>query len=216
MAILATSRKWLVTSLCAASRSPCSRQRFASMYSSSGSSIGNRRISSRYLVRPVSPERTGKAAVWAMTAPFPCSRPRFGGGRCAVASAKPTARGAVDPDQSTRVRPTIEMCGINAFGIAEIPKGLFSGVEQSSSAKSLLLREQRGGAGLSLYVAKESPVQGRAGTILAVLALGLLVLRLVAKNVAMRWVRQWRRDHPGRPHGMSFYRYQCRSWQLRC
>ena len=37
----------LVTSLCAASRSPCSRQRLASMYSSCGSNIGNRRISSR-------------------------------------------------------------------------------------------------------------------------------------------------------------------------
>src|SRR5208282_5988917 len=65
--ILATSRKWLVTSLWAASLSPCSRQLLASMYSSWGSNIGNRRISSRYLVRPVSPDRTGKAAVWAMT-----------------------------------------------------------------------------------------------------------------------------------------------------
>ncbi len=37
----------LVTSRCAASRSPCSRQRLASMYSSSGSSIGNVRISAR-------------------------------------------------------------------------------------------------------------------------------------------------------------------------
>src|SRR6266436_7388073 len=34
MAILVTRRRWLVTSLCAASRSPCSRQRLASMYSS--------------------------------------------------------------------------------------------------------------------------------------------------------------------------------------
>src|SRR3979411_2064001 len=34
-------------SLCAASRSPCSRQRLASMYSSRRSNIGNRRISSR-------------------------------------------------------------------------------------------------------------------------------------------------------------------------
>src|SRR5579863_3841474 len=69
MAILATSRKWLVTSRCAASRSPCSRQRFASMNSSCGSSIGNRLISSRYRVRPVSPDKMGKAAVWAMVAP---------------------------------------------------------------------------------------------------------------------------------------------------
>ena len=37
----------LVTSRCAASRSPCSRQLLASIYSSCGSSMGNRRISSR-------------------------------------------------------------------------------------------------------------------------------------------------------------------------
>src|SRR6516162_7843028 len=47
MAILATRRKWLLTSLCAASWSPCSRQRLASMNSSCGSSIGTCRISSR-------------------------------------------------------------------------------------------------------------------------------------------------------------------------
>ena len=47
MAILATRRKWEVTSLCAASRSPCSFQRLASMNSSSGCSIGNWRISCR-------------------------------------------------------------------------------------------------------------------------------------------------------------------------
>src|ERR1700722_13488643 len=104
MAILATSRKWLVTSPCAASRSPCSRQLLASMYSSCGSSIGNRLISSRFLGRPVSPDRTGKAAVWAMTAPFPCSRPRLSGGRYAVASAKPTARYISHP-QHTRSDP---------------------------------------------------------------------------------------------------------------
>jgi hypothetical protein len=40
MAILATSRKWLVTSLWAAVRSPCSRQLLASMYSSCGSNMG--------------------------------------------------------------------------------------------------------------------------------------------------------------------------------
>src|SRR5215207_1682574 len=51
MAILATRRRWLVTSLCAASRSPCSRQRLASRYSSCRSSIGNRWISTRYGVR---------------------------------------------------------------------------------------------------------------------------------------------------------------------
>src|SRR3954471_23702121 len=60
MAILATSRRWLVTSWCAASRSSCSRQRLANMYSSCGSSIGNLRISARYLERPDSPLRTGK------------------------------------------------------------------------------------------------------------------------------------------------------------
>src|SRR6186997_2552521 len=40
MAILATSLRWLVTSWCAASRSSCSRQRLASMYSCWGSSMG--------------------------------------------------------------------------------------------------------------------------------------------------------------------------------
>src|SRR6266536_6011265 len=40
MAIFATRRKWLVTSLCAAARSPCLRQRLASRYSSCRSSIG--------------------------------------------------------------------------------------------------------------------------------------------------------------------------------
>src|SRR6202165_5298624 len=34
MATLATKRRWLVTSRCAASGSPCSRQRLANMYSS--------------------------------------------------------------------------------------------------------------------------------------------------------------------------------------
>src|ERR1700722_13004227 len=52
MAILATRRKWLLMSRCAASLSPCSRQRLASLYSSCGSSMGNRRILLRYRVRP--------------------------------------------------------------------------------------------------------------------------------------------------------------------
>src|SRR5215467_13681744 len=69
MAILATRRRWLVTSLWAATRSPCSRQRLASIYSSCGSSIGNRRISSRYRDRPDSAVMIGKVAAWAMTAP---------------------------------------------------------------------------------------------------------------------------------------------------
>src|SRR5215218_3868645 len=68
MAILATSRRWLVTSRCAASRSPCSRQLLASIYSSCGSSIGNRRISSRYRARPDSAVRTGKVAARAISA----------------------------------------------------------------------------------------------------------------------------------------------------
>src|SRR5438132_862023 len=66
MAILATSLRWLVTSFCAASRSSCSRQRLASMYSCWGSSIGNLRISARYLDSPDSPLRTGSVAVRAM------------------------------------------------------------------------------------------------------------------------------------------------------
>src|SRR6516165_6061465 len=69
MAILATRRRWLVTNLCAASRSPCSRQRLASMNSSCGSSMGNRLISSRYRVRPDSADGIDKAALWAITAP---------------------------------------------------------------------------------------------------------------------------------------------------
>src|SRR5262249_7143714 len=78
IAILATRRRWLVTSLCAASRSPCSRQLLASMYSSCGSNIGNRRISSKYRDRPVSADRIGKAAARAMVAPFR-RLPPFGG-----------------------------------------------------------------------------------------------------------------------------------------
>src|SRR5581483_8112419 len=79
MAILATRRKWLVTSLCAASRSLCSRQRLASMNSSCGSSIGNRLISSRYRESPVSPDKMGSAAVWAILAPSLFVPPRCGG-----------------------------------------------------------------------------------------------------------------------------------------
>src|SRR5579883_2853413 len=52
MAMRATRRKCEVTSFCAAAESPCSCQRFASMYSCCGSSMGKRRISSRYLARP--------------------------------------------------------------------------------------------------------------------------------------------------------------------
>src|SRR4051795_11929447 len=62
MAILATRRRCEVTSLWAASESPCSRQRLASMNSSLGSSIGNLRISSRYRDRPPSLASTGSAA----------------------------------------------------------------------------------------------------------------------------------------------------------
>src|SRR3981081_708299 len=63
MAILATRRRWLVMSFCAASRSPCSRQRLASMYSSCGSSIGKRLISSTQPVRQDYDAKIGKAAV---------------------------------------------------------------------------------------------------------------------------------------------------------
>src|SRR5690348_4594378 len=48
------------------------------MNSSCGSSIGNRRISSRYRVRPVSPDKMGNAAIWAMTAPSIFWPPRSG------------------------------------------------------------------------------------------------------------------------------------------
>src|SRR5215218_6804821 len=51
MAILATRRRWEVTSLWAARSSPCSFQLLASWSSSSGVSIGNLRISCRYRER---------------------------------------------------------------------------------------------------------------------------------------------------------------------
>src|SRR5262245_48428533 len=75
MAILATRRRWLVTSLCAASRSSCSRQRLASMYSSCGSSIGNLRISERYRESPDSAVRIGSAAVRAIDVRPPFMKP---------------------------------------------------------------------------------------------------------------------------------------------
>ena len=53
----------LVTSRCAASRSPCSRQRFASIYSSSGCSMGNCRICWRYRPSPPSLATEGKLAM---------------------------------------------------------------------------------------------------------------------------------------------------------
>src|SRR5258706_7893953 len=61
MAILATRRRWLVTSRCAASVSWCSCQRLASMNSSSLASIGNLRISDRYRLRPPSGDITASA-----------------------------------------------------------------------------------------------------------------------------------------------------------
>src|SRR5260370_27799594 len=61
--MLATRRRWLVTSRCAASEYSRSFQLLASMYSSSGSSIGNLRISWRYRVRFPSPERDGTESV---------------------------------------------------------------------------------------------------------------------------------------------------------
>src|SRR6187455_2950654 len=81
MAILATRRRWLVTSLCAASRSPCSRQLLASMYSCCGSNIGNRRISSRYRDRPPSAVIIGIAAERAIGSALHSSCPRTAGGQ---------------------------------------------------------------------------------------------------------------------------------------
>src|SRR5260370_16594696 len=66
MGILATRRKWVVTRRWGASGSSCSRQRLASMYSSSGASIGNLRISRRYRPRFPSVEMLGRAEVVAM------------------------------------------------------------------------------------------------------------------------------------------------------
>src|SRR5713101_5418079 len=70
MAILATRRRWLVTSRWAASGSSCSRHRLASMYSSSGASIGNLRISRRYLPWFPSVELLGRAGVLAIGSQF--------------------------------------------------------------------------------------------------------------------------------------------------
>src|SRR5215831_10724818 len=61
MAILATRRRWLVTSWWAASVSPCSCQLLASMNSWSLASIGNLRISDRYRLRPPSGDMTASA-----------------------------------------------------------------------------------------------------------------------------------------------------------
>src|SRR5258708_16776104 len=72
MVFWAPGRGWLVTSLWAATRPPCARQRSASINSSCGSSIGNRRISSRYRPRPDSAVMIGNVAAWAMTAPSSC------------------------------------------------------------------------------------------------------------------------------------------------
>src|SRR3977135_2269417 len=74
MAILATKRRGLVTSRCAASGSSRSFQRLASMYSSSGSNIGNLRISWRYRVRFPSPDRDGaeRLAILTYDAPIGC------------------------------------------------------------------------------------------------------------------------------------------------
>src|ERR1700692_2133092 len=91
MAILATSRRWLVTRWCAASRSSCSRQRLANMYSCWGSSIGSLRISARYRESPDSPLRTGNVAVRAISAPSSGSGPRQRRARQAAALLKPVA-----------------------------------------------------------------------------------------------------------------------------
>src|SRR6202790_5818164 len=109
MAILATSRRWLVTSLCAASRSSFSAQRLASMYSCWGSSIGNLRISARYRERPDSPLRTGNVAVRAISAPSSGSAPRQRRARQAAALLKPVALRCSALDIQRR-------CNIHYFG----------------------------------------------------------------------------------------------------
>ena len=62
IAAFATRRRWLVTSLAAASGSPCSLKRLASIYSSSGERIGNFLISARYRFSPSSPAGAGITA----------------------------------------------------------------------------------------------------------------------------------------------------------
>src|SRR5215510_5314577 len=74
-------------------RSPCSRQRLASIYSSCGSSIGNRRISSRYRPRPDTAVMIGKLADWAMTAPSSCCAPEIGRQRPQTASSSQSEPG---------------------------------------------------------------------------------------------------------------------------
>src|SRR5258706_352549 len=66
MAILATRRRWEVTRRWAAAGSSCSRQRLASMNSSSLASIGNLRISVRYRDRPPSGDITESAVAEAI------------------------------------------------------------------------------------------------------------------------------------------------------
>src|ERR1700744_3945376 len=62
MAILATRRRWDVTSWWAALVSPCSRQALASMNSCCGSRSGNLRISDRYRLRlPSGDKADGRA-----------------------------------------------------------------------------------------------------------------------------------------------------------
>ena len=70
MAIFATNRKWLVTSLCAASTSSRSDHDFASMYSSSFSSIGNERMRDRYLDKFPSGVNAGISAFFVMCLPL--------------------------------------------------------------------------------------------------------------------------------------------------
>src|SRR5688572_9016527 len=67
MAMRVTRRRCEVTSLWAALLSACSCQRLASMNSSSGSSIGNLRISSRYRTSP--PESAAIVGSFAIISP---------------------------------------------------------------------------------------------------------------------------------------------------
>src|SRR5579863_6978352 len=74
MAILATRRRWLVTSRRAASGSPCSFRRLANMNSSSGVRSGNLRISLKYRESPASLERAGRPRLLMLSPQFRASR----------------------------------------------------------------------------------------------------------------------------------------------
>src|ERR1700751_724733 len=123
MAILATSRRWLVTSLCAASGSSCCCQRLASMNSSSFASMGNFRISERYRLRPPSGDITASVFA-AMDYPLKINRHR------AVARGSRSTSGS--PNHPHRIEVAVELdvgerseCPTSPVGYLDADGGVF-------------------------------------------------------------------------------------------